>query len=352
MGVVIRSVSLARLTATSGRRVVAVVNINTDPGTAPAVAAELGKTLPAALAAMNLGASAPEASAGLTEPDVVREARAALAGAAAHTALEATLARAVVAYYGAAVGIGEDADRISSILGSLVKAVREGRMADASAIARDLDDPQGAATRDIRMRMGGKWTANGWAVQWLGEALLSYLDELGAVNMCEWKMVVPAEDGGGDRLLVLTAQWADGKTPMDLRGEERARADAAEAELARWRAAGPTANTSCPTAEEVEAHAKAHRLPPSQHDPDCAEGPRGGAWLVCATDEDGAPCAETLEVYAARGEVRYDSLAMGGGHKSGRLDHYEEAHGWLRDVRWYPLDVQGNRVPRGEARDG
>lgn len=136
-----------------------------------------------------------------------------------------------------------DAHRAWSMLRRLARLVRDGQHDAARELATGVLAPTRAATA-MRLRADGTVVGAGWAVELLAEVLVEQLRTLGAENLCEWKLKLA--DG---RALTLTAQWLEGKSPMDLVAEARAERDAVLGELGRERAVLSHERTLRATAE-------------------------------------------------------------------------------------------------------
>lgn len=111
---------------------------------------------------------------------------------------------------------------------------------------------------------------------------------------------------------------------------------------------GAAPSTARPTVAEIEAHAAAHPLPPYTI-PGQDDGPRGAAWMIRATCEESTPAAMIVEVYVKDGAAHWDTMGMGGMYAFGAVEDFERDRPWLRDVRWYPCDANGNELPRARS---
>lgn len=125
-----------------------------------------------------------------------------------------------------------DANRAWTMLRRLARLVRDNQFLSARELAAGVLSPTRAAT-SLRLLSDGTVAGAGWAVELLAETLVEQLHTLGAENVCEWKLKLA--DG---RMLTLTAQWLNGKSPMDLVAEARAERDVARDELEQLRAGG------------------------------------------------------------------------------------------------------------------
>lgn len=97
-----------------------------------------------------------------------------------------------------------------------------------------------------------------------------------------------------------------------------------------------------PTRDEVIAHARAYPINRRGRD----DTGLCGAWLAVARDVFGNPCATVLELEAGDEGVTWTESSPVGGCDGGLDFDGLEAKLRLTDWRYYPLDRDGNVVPR------
>ena len=101
----------------------------------------------------------------------------------------------------------------------LAEAVETGNVALAKTITQDMLRNGHAELPPFGLDRDGKVQASGWAFAILAQAMHDFMDALPAPNSAEWQLRY------GDRVLVVSAQWKHGKTPMDCRREALAEVD-------------------------------------------------------------------------------------------------------------------------------
>lgn len=117
-----------------------------------------------------------------------------------------------------------------ALLGMLARAVQDESYEAAIQISKDILNPaQAESFKMMLAEHGARMT--GWPVELMAMGLVEHLTIMGAKNHCQWDFNVPARDGHPARKLTVTAQWAEGETPIEVLRETRTELETARARI-------------------------------------------------------------------------------------------------------------------------